>query len=157
VRQLPIDQGNSMLRAAVYLSSSLFAVSASAGDLTQMMQQPGEWEATVHSSMMPTTTQKACYGGDKSIADLTTKDFKNCSQKSINISGNVATVDATCQMQGIQVSVHGTITPVGNDAVHSESQVRIDGLPAIKGIPNTMSVSVDAHRTGPCKPGEKPM
>jgi hypothetical protein len=135
----------------------LVSLPAAAADLKAMMQQPGEWEATVHGGLMPTTTQKACYGGNKSIAELTTKGLKDCSQKSININGDVATVDATCQMQGIQVTVHGTITPVGDDALHGESEIHIDGLPAIKGLPNTMNISIDAHRTGPCPPGEKPM
>jgi hypothetical protein len=143
--------------AIPFFAALLLSLPASASDLKAMMQQPGEWEATIHSSMMPMSTQKACYGGDKSIADLTTKGLKNCSQKSINIGSSLATVDATCQMQGIEVTVHGTVTPVGDDAVHGESQIRIDGLPAIKGIPNTMTVSIDAHRTGPCQPGEKPM
>ena len=92
----------------------------------------------------------------RSVTDLTTKSFKNCSQKSVNIAAESATVDAVCQMQGLQVTVHGTITPVGNDAIHSESQVRIEGMPQLKGLPS-MSVTMDAHRVGPCQPGEKPM
>jgi hypothetical protein len=146
-----------MIRIAATLSLCLLSLSARAGDLRTMMQQPGEWEATIRGSMMPTTTQKSCYGGNKSVADLTTKSFKNCGQKSVNISAGTATVDAVCQMQGIQVTVHGTIIPVGDDALHSESQVRIEGMPQIKGVPNSMTVTMDAHRVGPCQPGEKPM
>jgi hypothetical protein len=146
-----------MKTVSIYAASLLFALPAAAGDLRTMMQQPGEWESTIRSSMLPPTTQKGCYAGGKSVADLTTKSFKNCSQKSVNVGAGTATVDAVCQMQGIQVTVHGTITPVGNDAIHGESQVRIDGMPQINGIPNSMSVTLDAHRTGPCQPGEKPM
>ena len=146
-----------MIRTTAALSLCLLSLSARAGDLRTMMQQPGEWEATIHGSMMPTTTQKGCYAGDKSVTDLTTKSFKNCSQKSVNIGAGTATVDAVCQLQGIQVTVHGTITPVGDDAIHSESQVRIEGMPAIKGIPGAMTVTMDAKRVGPCQPGEKPM
>ncbi len=145
------------MKIVLTLAASLLAFPAIAGDLRTMMQQPGEWEATISGNLMPTKTQKGCYAGDKSVADLTTKSFKNCSQKSVNIGAGTATVDAVCQLQGLQVTVHGTITPVGDDAIHSESQVRIEGMPAIKGIPGAMTVTMDAKRVGPCLPGEKPM
>lgn len=145
-----------MIRAAIILSASLAALGAQAADLRTMMQQPGEWEATIHGNLMPTTTQKGCYGGDKSVADLTTKSFKQCSQKSVKIGAGSATVDAVCELQGIEVTVHGIVTPVGNDALHSESEVQMEGLSGIGGLP-AMTVTVDAHRTGPCRPGEKPM
>ncbi len=145
------------MKILLTIVSGLLALPAAAGDLRTMMQQPGEWEATIKSSLLPTTTQKSCYAGDKTVTDLTTKSFKNCSRKSVDIAAGMATVDAVCQLQGIQVTVHGTVTPVGDDALHSESQVHMDGLPRIKGIPNSMTVTMDAHRLGPCQPGEKPM
>lgn len=145
------------MKIVLALAASLMALPAHAGDLRTMMRQPGEWEATISGNMMPTKTQKGCYAGDKSVADLTTKSFKNCSQKAVSIGAGTATVDAVCQLQGLQVTVHGTITPVGDDALHSESQVGIQGMPAIKGIPGAMTVTMDAKRVGPCQPGEKPM
>ncbi len=143
--------------APIYAAALLIALPAAAGDLRTMMQQPGEWEATISGSMMPTSTQKGCYAGDKTVTDLTTKSFKNCSQKSVNIGAGTATVDAVCQLQGLQVTVHGTITPVGDDAIHSESQVGIQGMPPIKGIPGATPATMDAKRVGPCQPGEEPM
>lgn len=149
-----------MNRVFTILSTSLFilgSAAAHAGDLRVMMQQPGEWELTMSGGIMPTMTQKGCYAGDKSVTDLANKNMKNCSQKSVNISGNLATVDAVCQMQSMQVTVHSTIRPTGDAAFHSDSQVHMDGMPVIPGLPSDMTLSVDAHRTGPCQPGEKPM
>ena len=146
-----------MIHTFTILSASLLAFAAHAGDLRTMMQQPGEWEVTMGGGMMPTTTQRGCYAGNKSVADLANKNMKNCSQKSVNISGSFATVDAVCQMQGIQVTVHSTIMPTGDAAFHSDSHVQMEGMPAIRGIPTDMVMSVDGHRTGPCQPGDKQM
>jgi hypothetical protein len=149
-----------MNRALIALSAtalSLTAVAAQAGDLRTMMRQAGEWEITYGGGLIPTTTQHGCYGGNKTVADLVNKPLKNCSQQSVNISGGLATVDAVCQLQGMQVTVHGTVTPTGDAAIHGDSEVHLEGMPAIRGIPNSMSIGIDAHRTGPCAPGEKPM
>jgi hypothetical protein len=149
-----------MNRAMTALSAailSLAALTAQAGDLRTMMQQPGEWEITFGGGMIPTTTQHGCYAGNKTVADLTNKPLKNCNQQSVNISGGMATVDAVCQFQGMKVTVHSNITPTGEAAFHGDNQIHIDGMPAIQGIPNGMNVNLDAHRTGPCAPGEKPM
>ncbi|HTJ64095.1 MAG TPA: DUF3617 family protein [Alphaproteobacteria bacterium] len=145
------------LSAALSIAVLLSLPAAAAGDLREMLKQPGEWEATIRGSLIPPQAQKGCYGGNKSVADLTTKSFKNCSQQSVNISAGSATVDAVCQFQSLKVTVHGTITPVGDDALHSDSQVQVEGLPQIQGLSSAMNVTMDAKRIGPCKPGEKPM
>jgi hypothetical protein len=138
---------------------SLTGLAAHAGDLNAMMKQAGEWEMTMTGAggLLPTTTQKGCYAGNKTVADLTTKSMKNCSQQSVNISGAMGTVDAVCQMAKMTVTVHSTIRATGDDAFHSDSHVHLDGMPAIPGIPSDISMSLDARRTGPCAPGEKPM
>jgi hypothetical protein len=146
-----------MIRTLTILSASLLALGdAHAGDLRSMMQQPGEWEVTMSGGLMPTSTQKGCYAGDKSVTDLANKNMKDCGQKSVNISGNLATVDAVCQLQGLEVTVHSTIRPTGDAAFHSDSHVRIAGV-SIPGLPGDMTMSVDGHRTGPCQPGDKRM
>jgi hypothetical protein len=147
-----------MIRTLTILSASLLALgSAYAGDLRSMMQQPGEWEVTMSGGIMPTTTQKGCYAGDKSVTDLANKNMKDCSQKSVNISGNLATVDAVCQLQSLEVTVHSTIRPTGEAAFHSDSQVQLEGMSGIPGLPGDITMSVDGHRTGPCQPGERRM
>ena len=78
--------------AAALISLTGFA--AHAGDLNTMMKEAGEWEVTMTGGPIPSMTQKGCYAGDKSVTDLTTKSFKNCSQQSVNISAGSATVDA---------------------------------------------------------------
>jgi hypothetical protein len=149
-----------MKRPVLALSAGLLALTgfgASAADLNTMMKQAGEWEFVMTGGIMPTMTQHGCYAGDKSIADLTTKNMKNCSQQSVNVNGDTATVSAVCQMQKMTVNVQSTVHATGDAAFHADSRVHIDGMPAIPGIPAEMSMSVDAHRTGPCAPGEKPM
>ena len=68
---------------------SLTGLAAHAGDLNAMMKEAGEWEMTMTGAggLLPTTTQRGCYAGNKSIADLTTKSMKNCSQQSVSING----------------------------------------------------------------------
>jgi hypothetical protein len=129
----------------------LIAIAAQAGDLRTMMQQPGEWEITAHGGFMPVQPQRGCYGGGKSVADLVNKNMKNCSQQSVNIGGGSATVDAVCQMQGVQVTVHSDITSTGDGDFHAENRVQIAG---VKSMPD-MTISVDGHRLGACQPGEK--
>ena len=149
-----------MKRPALALSAALIALTglgAKAADLNAMMKQAGEWEFVMSGSIMPAMTQHGCYAGDKSIADLTTKNMKNCSQQSVSVSGSTATVNAVCQMQKMTVTVQSTVHATGDASFHADSRLHIEGMPAIPGIPAEMSMSVDAHRTGPCAPGEKPM
>jgi hypothetical protein len=136
---------------------SLIGLGARAGDLNAMMKEAGEWEMTMTGAggLLPTTVQKGCYAGNKSIADLTNKNMKNCTQQTVNISGATGTVDAVCQMQKMNVTVHSTIHATGDAAFHSDSRVHLDGMPAIPGLPSEISMSIDAHRTGPCQPGDK--
>jgi hypothetical protein len=122
-----------------------------------MMKQAGEWEFVMSGGIMPTTTQHGCYAGDKSIADLTTKNMKNCSQQSVSVNGGTATVNAVCQMQKMTVTVQSTVRATGDAAFHADNHVHLEGMPAIPGIPADITMTVDAHRTGPCAPGEKPM
>jgi hypothetical protein len=109
---------------------SLTGLTAHAGDLNTMMKEAGEWEVTMTGGIMPSMTQKGCYAGNKTVADLTNKGMKNC---------------------------HSTIRSTGDAAFHSDNRVHLEGMPAIPGIPSEISMSVDGHRTGPCAPGEKPM
>ena len=141
--------------ALLSLSLMSLAAIAQAGDLREMMRQPGEWEVTMTGGMMPQMTQRACYGGGHSVADLVNKNMKNCSQSAVNVGPEFATVDAVCQMQGIHVAVHSRIVPTGDASFHSDNLVHMEGMPAIRGIPGDMQMTVDGHRTGPCQPGEK--
>ncbi len=89
------------------------------------------------------------------MADLTTLGLKNCGQQSISIQGDRGTVEASCSWQSLRVSVHATIVPTGEASVHADSHVRFDGKPPIPGLPPEMTLSIDAHRLGPCQPGER--
>ena len=135
----------------------LTGLGAQAADLNTMMKQPGEWEFVMSGGMFPTTTQHGCYAGNKSIADLTTKNMKNCSQQSVSVNGGTATVNAVCQMQKMTVTVQSTVRATGDAAFHADTRAHLEGMPAIPGIPADVNMSIDAHRTGPCAPGEKPM
>jgi hypothetical protein len=147
-----------MIRTLTILSASLLAFGgAHAGDLRTMMRQPGEWEVTMSGGPMPTTTQKGCYAGDTSVTDLANKNMKDCGRKSVNLSADLATVDAVCQLQGLEVTVHSTIRPTGEAAFHSDSHVQIAGISGIPGLPGDIAMSVDGHRTGACQPGDRRM
>src|ERR1700744_5332536 len=149
-----------MNRAALAFSAtlvSLTGLAAQAADLNAMMKQAGEWEFVMSGGLMPSMTQRGCYAGNKSIADLTTKNLKNCSQQSVSINGSTATVNAVCQMQKMTVSVQSTVHATGDASFHADSHVHLEGMPPLRGIPADIAMSVDAHRTGPCQPGEKPM
>jgi hypothetical protein len=130
---------------------------ASAADLNAMMKQAGEWEFVITGGFMPAMTQHGCYAGSKSIADLTTKNLKNCSQQSVSVNGSMATVNAVCQMQKMTVSVQSTVRATSDSSFHADSRVHLEGMPAIPGIPSDMNMTVEARRTGACAPGEKPM
>src|SRR4051794_28809876 len=103
-----------MKRPALAVSAALIALTSlgvKAADLNTMMRQAGEWELVMSGAggMIPTTTQHGCYAGNKSIADLTTKNMKNCSQQSVSINGGTATVNAVCQIQKMTVTVQSTV------------------------------------------------
>ena len=111
-----------MIRTLTILSASLLAFGgAHAGDLRTMMRQPGEWEVTMSGGPMPTTTQKGCYAGDTSVTDLANKNMKDCGRKSVNLSADLATVDAVCQLQGLEVTVQPA-RPRSTATVTSRSQ-----------------------------------
>ena len=46
------------MKIVLTLAASLLALPALAGDLRTMMQQPGEWEATISGNMMPLKNAK---------------------------------------------------------------------------------------------------
>ena len=151
-----------MKRPALALSVSLIPLTGlgtKAADLNTMMRQPGEWEYVMSGAggMIPTTTQHGCYAGNKSIADLTTKSMKNCSQQSVSVNGGSATVNAVCQIQKMTVTVQSTVHATSETSLHADTRAHIEGMPAIPGIPSDINMSIDAKRTGPCAPGEKPM
>jgi hypothetical protein len=149
-----------MNRPALALSAALIALTglgARGADLNAMMKEAGDWEFTMSGGIMPTMTQHGCYAGNKSIADLTNRSMKNCSQQSVSINGGTATVNAVCQMQKMTVTVQSTVHATGDVSFHADSRVHLEGMPAIPGVPADISMTVDAHRTGPCAPGEKPM
>ena len=149
-----------MNRPALALSASLIALTglgARGADLNAMMKEAGEWEFTMSGGIMPTMTQHGCYAGNKSIADLTNRSMKNCTQQSVSINGGMATVNAVCQMQKMTVTVQSTVHATGDVSFHADSRVHLEGMPAVPGVPADISMTVDAHRTGPCAPGEKPM
>jgi hypothetical protein len=146
-----------MKMATIALFLTLLCMPAHAGDLLTMMRTPGEWEMTMAGGPMAPTAQKACYRGDKSVADMTTSGLKNCSQKNVNVSGALGTVDAVCSMNGLQVTVHATVHPTGDAAFHSDTQIHLDGMPKIAGFNGMFQMSIDAHRIGPCQPGDKVM
>jgi hypothetical protein len=148
-----------MKTGTIVLMGALFSNTAlAAPDSTTV--KAGEWELHVTNSVgAPTpSVQKICYGADKPAYAAITNAMKDCSQKNFSLSGNVATIDAVCSMNGsMQVDVRGTITMIDPDNYHSDSTVRIAGMPKIKGIPDDMKVTIDARWLGPCQPGEKPL
>ena len=137
-----------MNRTALTLAAaltSLTGLTAHAGDLNTMMKEAGEWEVTMTGGPIPSMTQKGCYAGNKTVADLTNRGMKNCSQQSVSINGSSGTVDAVCQMQKMTVTVHSTIHSTGDAAFHSDSRVHLDGMPAIPGIPSDISMRSEEH------------
>jgi hypothetical protein len=131
------------------------AGNAYAADIGAMLQTPGDWEMTVTGGFMPPMTENACYGGDESVTDLTTFGLRKCSQQSISIAGAGATVDAVCKMMNARVSVHAIVTATGDTSLHSDAHVHLDGQSPIQGVPSDMTLSIDAHRVGPCRPDER--
>jgi len=148
-----------MNRATLAVLATLIALSgqAKAADLNAMMKQAGEWEFVMSGGFMPSMTQHGCYAGNKSIAELTNRNMKNCSQQSVSVNGGTATVNAVCQMQKMTVTVQSTVRATSDASFHADSRVHLEGMPAIPGIPSDMNMTVEARRTGPCVPGEKPM
>jgi len=149
-----------MNRATLAAAAALIALTspaAQAADLNAMMKQAGEWEFVMTGGFIPSMTQRGCYAGNKSIAELTNRNMKNCSQQSVSVNGGMATVNAVCQMQKMTVTVQSTVRATGDASFHADSQVHLEGMPAIPGIPADITMTVDARRTGPCAPGEKPM
>src|SRR5580698_7229205 len=110
-----------MNRPALALSAALIALTglgARGADLNAMMKEAGDWEFTMSGGIMPTMTQHGCYAGNKSIADLTNRSMKNCSQQSVSINGGTATVNAVCQMQKMTVTVQSTVHATGDVSFH---------------------------------------
>ncbi len=153
----PMIVTTGILTVGILTAGAVLCLSAVAAAETSMIRKAGEWEVTSSNPMgqgAPRTT-KICFGSDKPVDDLTSGQLKNCEKKNTGASGNTVTVDAQCTLQGnMKVSVHGTIMMTGPDAYTSESRMHLEGGPP--GMPTDVTITAQAHRTGPCQPGEEP-
>ena len=136
---------------------SLFAAGAVAADLNGMMARGGEWALTLSNGITPATTQKICYRGGHSIAELAASRLHNCSRKTISAAGGIAHIDAKCAIDGnINVTIRGTVTAIGDTKFHGEGQMHMDGVPS-GGLLDQLAqlpLTVSGDRLGPCQPGD---
>jgi hypothetical protein len=147
---------HSFILPATTLCLVLAAASAAAGDLGALMAKGGEWEVTVSNGITPTTTQRICNRGGRSIADLAASRLKDCARKTINVSGGTAKIYAECTLDGdIDVTIRGTIAAVGDARFRGEGKMHMDSMP--DGIVDDTPVAVSGSRLGPCRPGDAPM
>jgi hypothetical protein len=149
--------GARMIRLPVVLLVLASAAGAHGADLQQMMATAGEWQVTISGMGPSDTTQRACYRGARSIAELTTAQLDGCSRKTVNVGQTVATIDAQCMMSGVPVNVRGRLVPTGESSIRGESRITpAEELPPLlQGLDLNLNVTFSARRLGPCAAGER--
>ena len=75
------------------------------------------------------------------------QEMTDCSKREITPDGpNGYRMNVVCE----GMTMNGTARMIGDTAYHSEVTVEIEGMAPVKTV-------TDVKRTGPCKPGEKPV
>lgn len=147
---------NHKLALPAALCLALLAPAAGAADLNGLLAMGGEWEVTLSNGLTPTTTQRICNRGGKSIAELAASRLTGCSRKTIRVSGGIARIDAQCALDGdIDVTIRGTITAIGDSKFSGQGRMHMDAMP--DGLMDDTPVAVSGSRLGPCRPGDAPL
>ena len=146
-----------MIRLSAIAIVLAAATGAHAADLQQMMATPGEWLVTVRGMPPSDTTERACYRGVRSFAELTTRQLGDCTRKTVKVGKTTATLDAECSMYGVPVHVRGTMVPTGDASLRGESRIEPadDLASALQGVDLDLNVTFTARRLGPCSAGER--
>ena len=129
----------------------LLAGGAQAGD--PGMRRAGLWQVTIIGpDGKPRPPRTYCYAA-RSIAD-SAKSFGTCSRNDVSKLGDTTTIDASCTNGAHQMSLHMTLTAMGETAYHAKMHATYS--PPIAGM-GAMDMVSDSKWLGPCPPGEKPV
>jgi hypothetical protein len=132
------------------------ALAASFEDLPK--RKPGLWETTITpgDGQHPPPTNRMCLDAetDRELVRFGMGATNQvCSKHDISISGNVATIDAVCQLGPSKQTTRSTITYTGNTAYRTQVKAQFD--PPFLGKTES-STSTEAKWTGPCPADMKP-
>jgi hypothetical protein len=148
-----------MLKTLFIVSAALagpIALAASVEDLPR--RKPGLWETiiTPGEGQRPPITNRMCLDAETD-RDLIRFGMgaasEVCSKQDLSISGNVATIDAVCQLGPSKQTTRSTITYTGNTAYRTQVKSHFD--PPFLGKTDS-STSTEAKWMGPCPADMKP-
>jgi hypothetical protein len=145
------------MKTTILFAAAILVASAAAADQLPH-RKTGLWQITnaMPSSKMPPMSSKLCIGArteDAMMSKGQAASKKMCSQHSLKMEGNVATMDATCKFGRSTTTTHSTITFSGDAAYRTETHVRYS--PPLHGRAESV-MTQDARWMGPCPPDMKP-
>ena len=125
---------------------------AAAPDLPK--RQSGLWEHAMQMDTMPGYTHRVLVCVGDQLDDLATPENATaCSKMSIRREGDRVLIDAVCMAGGSAVTSQGSFA--GDFSQRYAGRMRTTFAPPLHGMANS-EMRMEAHRLGPCKPGQKP-
>ena len=145
-----------MKKTVLFAAALLVAGAAAADQLPH--RKPGLWQITsaMPSGRMPPMSSKLCIDArtEKAMMSMGQKaSNKMCSRHSLNMAGNMATMDSTCKFGHSTVATHSTTTFSGDEAYRTETHVRYS--PPLYGRTESV-MTQDGKWVGPCPAGMEP-
>lgn len=145
-----------MKKTILFAAAVLVASAAAADQLPH--RKPGLWQITsaMPSGRMPPMSSKLCIDArtENAMMSMGQKaSNKMCSQHSLKVTGNVATMDSICKFGPSTTTTHSTTTFSGDAQYRTETHVRYS--PPLYGKTESV-MTQDGKWVGPCLPGMKP-
>ena len=134
-----------MPKAALLLATILLtAWSAMAQEAFVM--RGGQWTSTITGAgPRPRTTSYCMADAPLDAMAAGQQPPQECTKKEITRIRNGVKMDFVCE----GMAMHGTAVSIGEDAVRTEMTMDLGG--------QSVQMVTESKRTGPCKPGEKPV
>jgi hypothetical protein len=149
-----------MLRSITLAAAGVLAAS-SALALDLPTRKPGLWELkmTMDGGGIPPMVSHHCTDAatDKAMHQMAGGMGREmCSKQEVRQVGNTLVMDSICSVGGMTMTTQGMITGDFNSAYTMKMTSKRTGGPAVPGMPDTTTMTIEAKWTGACKAGQRP-
>eukprot|EP01037_Dinobryon_pediforme_P001314 gene1314-1331_t len=155
ITQMTEREGGVMrvIGVAVGIACMLIVAGACADEIPS--RKPGLWQMTIQPQAgMKPMQMSQCVNTQSEIADWKkATGLAQCSRQDISRSGNVTTIDSTCDLGGRKMNSHIVMTMTSETSYRTE--IRTKTIPAAEGMPDGTIVQ-EGKWLGACPADMKP-